>query len=57
VSAVTSPAGPAASGVATRDEKRVGWAELFFDLVYVFAVTQVSTLLFHDTVGWAWPGL
>src|SRR4051812_24908897 len=29
-------------------EKRVTWAELFFDLVFVFAVTEVSTLLRHD---------
>ena len=27
---------------------RVGFAELFFDLVFVFAITQVShTLLYH----------
>ena len=29
-------------------EKRVTWTELFFDLVFVFAVTMVSTLLRHD---------
>jgi low temperature requirement protein LtrA len=29
-------------------EKRVSWAELFFDLVFVFAVTEVSALLEHD---------
>jgi low temperature requirement protein LtrA len=29
-------------------EKRVTWAELFFDLVFVFAVTQVSVLLHGD---------
>jgi low temperature requirement protein LtrA len=29
-------------------EKRVTWAELFFDLVFVFAVTQVSVLLHAD---------
>jgi low temperature requirement protein LtrA len=34
-------------------EKRVTWAELFFDLVYVFAVTEVSSLL-HENHGWAW---
>ncbi len=33
-------------------EKRVTWAELFFDLVFVFAVTEVSGLLHHDH-GWA----
>jgi low temperature requirement protein LtrA len=27
------------------EEKRVSWAELFFDLVFVFAVTEVSALL------------
>lgn len=31
-----------------RAEKRVSWAELFFDLVFVFAITQVSTLLASD---------
>jgi low temperature requirement protein LtrA len=33
-------------------EKRVTWAELFFDLVFVFAITQVSGLL-HDDHTWA----
>ncbi|HLL64612.1 MAG TPA: low temperature requirement protein A [Micromonosporaceae bacterium] len=51
-------------------EKKVSWAELFFDLVFVFAVTQISALLHdrHDWVGvaqalvvfvpiwWAWVG-
>ncbi|MDX6280972.1 MAG: hypothetical protein QOH03_2043 [Kribbellaceae bacterium] len=32
----------------TATGKRVSWAELFFDLVFVFAVTQVSELLHHD---------
>jgi low temperature requirement protein LtrA len=41
-------AGPAAS------EKRVTWAELFFDLVFVFAITQVSRLLHEDHT---WAGL
>jgi low temperature requirement protein LtrA len=50
--------------------KRVSWAELFFDLVFVFAVTQVSSLLVHDhslagvgrafivfiPIYWAWVG-
>jgi low temperature requirement protein LtrA len=36
-------------------EKRVTWAELFFDLVFVFAVTQVSALL-HDDHSWAGVG-
>ncbi|MER7750930.1 low temperature requirement protein A [Kitasatospora sp. NPDC097643] len=29
------------------EEKRVTWAELYFDLVFVFAITQVSGLLHH----------
>ncbi len=37
----------------SQPEKRVTWAELFFDLVYVFAVTEVSSLL-HAHHGWAW---
>jgi low temperature requirement protein LtrA len=51
-------------------EKRVTWAELFFDLVFVVAVTQVSGLLHDDHSGpgaaralvvfipiyWAWVG-
>jgi low temperature requirement protein LtrA len=28
--------------------KRVSWAELFFDLVFVFAITEVSALLTSD---------
>jgi low temperature requirement protein LtrA len=32
-------------------EKRVTWAELFFDLVFVFAVTEVSAML-HANHGW-----
>jgi len=34
-------------------EKRVSWVELFFDLVFVVAVTQVSGLLHDDH---SWPG-
>ncbi|MFL6073123.1 MAG: low temperature requirement protein A [Mycobacteriales bacterium] len=41
--------------VEQREEKRVSWAELFVDLVFVFAVTEVSTLLRHDH-GWAGVG-
>ncbi|MFH9351419.1 low temperature requirement protein A [Kitasatospora sp. NPDC017646] len=38
-----------ASGVvAGAGEKRVTWAELYFDLVFVFAITQVSALLHHQ---------
>ncbi|MEU9131781.1 low temperature requirement protein A [Kitasatospora sp. NPDC048540] len=36
-------------------EKRVTWAELYFDLVLVFAITQVSGLLHHHH-GWAGAG-
>jgi low temperature requirement protein LtrA len=36
-------------------EHRVTPLELFFDLVFVFAFTQVTTLLFED-VTWAWFG-
>jgi low temperature requirement protein LtrA len=32
-------------------EKKVSWAELFFDLVFVFAVTEVSTRLGRDHDG------
>ncbi|MFE6054277.1 low temperature requirement protein A [Kitasatospora sp. NPDC056446] len=61
------PSGSEASGP---DEKRVTWAELYFDLVFVFAITQVSGLLHHhhDAAGlvralvvfvpvyWCWVG-
>src|SRR3954454_23255759 len=36
------------------DEKRVSWAELFFDLVFVVAVTKVAALIASDHT---WPGL
>jgi low temperature requirement protein LtrA len=39
---------------AAEPEKRVGWAELFFDLVFVVAVTRVSTFIEQDG---GWPGL
>ncbi len=35
-------------------EKRVSWAELFFDLVFVFAITQVSVLITEDH---SWAGI
>jgi low temperature requirement protein LtrA len=35
-------------------EKKVDWAELFFDLVFVVAVTRVSTVVEHDHT---WGGL
>ncbi|MGW2545799.1 low temperature requirement protein A, partial [Kitasatospora sp. NPDC001574] len=37
------------------EEKRVTWAELYFDLVFVFAITQVSGLLHHHH-DWAGVG-
>jgi len=51
-------------------ERRVSWAELFFDLVFVAAVAQVGLLLAHDysitglaryafmlgVIWWAWNG-
>jgi low temperature requirement protein LtrA len=39
---------------AAEPEKRVGWAELFFDLVFVVAVTRVSSFIEHD---FGWHGL
>jgi low temperature requirement protein LtrA len=36
-----------ATGADETPEKRVSWAELFFDLVFVVAVTRVSALLVH----------
>ncbi|MFL6119462.1 low temperature requirement protein A [Actinophytocola sp.] len=35
--------------------KRVSWAELFFDLVFVFAITQLAALLHRDH-GWGGVG-
>jgi low temperature requirement protein LtrA len=53
---------------AAEEEKRTGYLELFFDLVFVFAFTQVTTMVVDDTsaaglgraalvfalVWWAW---
>ncbi|WP_035848943.1 low temperature requirement protein A [Kitasatospora azatica] len=36
-------------------EKRVTWAELYFDLVFVFAITQVSGLLYQSQGAGAVP--
>jgi low temperature requirement protein LtrA len=36
------------SGPAAEAERRTSSVELLWDLVFVFAVTQVSTLLAHD---------
>ena len=35
-----------------RPRRRVTWTELFFDLVLVFAITQITALL-HEDHGWA----
>src|SRR3954454_11892434 len=43
-----------ATAARPTEEKRVGWGELFFDLVFVFAVTEVSALLSDDH---SWAGL
>jgi low temperature requirement protein LtrA len=40
--------------MATAEEKRVAPLELFFDLVFVFAITQVTALMSHDPT---WGGL
>jgi low temperature requirement protein LtrA len=72
VTAVTLPSieEPVSVDTAVDQEKRVTWAELFFDLVFVFAVTQVAGLLAvdHSVEGagrallvfvplwWAWVG-
>jgi low temperature requirement protein LtrA len=44
----------AAEPAQAAGEKRVSWTELFFDLVFVFAVTQTSELLLADH---SWAGL
>ena len=41
-------------GQADQTEKRVAPLELFFDLVFVFAVTQVTALMSHTPT---WEGL
>ncbi|MFB8168190.1 low temperature requirement protein A [Kitasatospora purpeofusca] len=67
-SAGRRPEGKQQAGEAP--EKRVTWAELYFDLIFVFAITQVSGLLHHrhDPLGivqalvvfvpvyWCWVG-
>jgi low temperature requirement protein LtrA len=66
VSSTPEPGGEAVT--PAEEEKRTGFIELFFDLVFVFAFTQVTTLLLEDTsaagfgraalvfalVWWAW---
>ncbi|MDH4178080.1 MAG: low temperature requirement protein A, partial [Thermoleophilia bacterium] len=39
----------ATAGEETEQEKRAGFLELFFDLVFVFGITQVTALLLDDT--------
>ena len=55
---------------AAEQERRTSYLELFFDLVFVFAITQVTALLFADPsaagflraalilglIWWAWSG-
>jgi low temperature requirement protein LtrA len=57
-------------GTEDDEERRTSYLELFFDLVFVFAVTQVTSLVAHDPtargfahgalvfglVWWAWSG-
>ena len=51
--------GSLAPASAAEREKRTGYLELFFDLVFVFAITQVTTLVLSDTspAGFARAGL
>lgn len=42
-------ASPAGAADEPREERRVGWAELLFDLVFVIAVTQTSALVASDS--------
>jgi low temperature requirement protein LtrA len=60
----------AAAETAEEEERKTSYLELFFDLVFVFAVTQVTFLVAHDPtargfahgaivfglVWWAWSG-
>jgi low temperature requirement protein LtrA len=60
----------AAAPTAAEREKKTSYLELFFDLVFVFAITQVTALVLHDPtsqgflrgalvlalVWWAWGG-
>jgi low temperature requirement protein LtrA len=60
----------AAAPTAAEQEKKTSYLELFFDLVFVFAITQVTALILHDPtwqgflrgtlvlalVWWAWGG-
>jgi len=68
----TAEVGAQGAGGASEaeEERRTSYLELFFDLVFVFAITQVTLLLLNDTspagfarsalvlalVWWAWSG-
>ncbi len=54
MSATTTTPGPAAPAARPGDDKRVEPLELFFDLVFVFALTQVTARLADDL---SWAGL
>jgi low temperature requirement protein LtrA len=41
--------------VASDEQVRVSSVELFFDLVFVFAVTQLTSLLAGDRARRRWP--
>src|SRR6266545_404904 len=46
-----APDEPASTGMVDREEVRVSTLELFFDLVFVFTITQLTALLAHDPSG------
>lgn len=48
-----------AKGIFREDNNRVGFAELFFDLIFVFAITQVSHFLLnhYDLKGFVQAGI
>ncbi len=46
-----APDEPASTGMVDREEVRVSTLELFFDLVFVFTITQLTALLVHDPSG------
>src|SRR5215208_7742999 len=50
---VPTQSGPVSAPDAAAAEQRTTPAELFWDLVFVFAVTQVTALLYNDL---SWPG-
>ncbi|WP_448062721.1 low temperature requirement protein A [Cellulomonas hominis] len=42
--------------VTSEEGHRVATLELFFDLAFVFAFTQLSRLMAHQHgAGWCWP--